>query len=78
MVEVVIGMVEIVVEVIDEVVVVEGVVKRAIIRKELGTQFFMYLLFNDSLMTLFLCSYRCMGIGKWISKSERGFFFWAH
>lgn len=52
MVEVVIGMVEIVVEVIDEVVVVEGVVNRAIIRKELGTQFFMYLLFNDSLSLL--------------------------
>lgn len=53
-----------------------GGVNRAIIRKKQGTQSFMYLLFNDSLMTLFLCFYRCMGIGKWISKSERGFFFW--
>lgn len=40
------------VEVIEEVVVVEVVVNRAIIRKEQGTQFFMYLLFNDCLSLL--------------------------
>lgn len=64
LVEVVIGMVEVVLEVIKEVVVVGGGVNRAIIRKKQGTQSFMYLLFNDSLMTLFFCFYRCMGIGK--------------
>ena len=49
MVEVVVGMVEVVAEVVEEVVLVEVVVNRSIIRKEQGIQFFMYLLFNDSL-----------------------------
>lgn len=67
-------MVEIVVEVIEEVVVVEGGWTEPSLGKNKAPSpsciFY--------LMTLFLCFYRCMGIGKWIAKSERGFFFGAH